>query len=367
MKYYAMLDERLCGPYEAEALTSLPGCSRRTLVQPQERLHSGHPRWREAGEVPLLAVLMDSRDRGGAPARFTIPRDPFRAPPKGHERDLVGSGREDVEEGAARSAEAQDAAAEVGRLAGRLEALECAVRGVRTAVYCGTAVLGLVGLFAALSLKDARREPTPAAAAAVPEPAPRPPSPPSPVVQATPAPNRPAAAGKAQAQRAPEPSRRSPPAAVDEDAEAALELVAGYRLPASGAARCPRSVMEARTKLGAPARTPREASSCAAMEAVLTLYDTLVAEHRWPEDKAARLLDRVVRERGGLDAAFPPESRARRLAGRTYAVELRRRDTLSAALAVLLDSDIPPAAPAVLRYEADLSSGEVRPLSSGFK
>lgn len=363
MKYYAMLDERVCGPFEPETLTGLPGCSRRTLVQPQERLNSGHPRWSEAGDVPLLAVLMDMRDRGGAPARFSIPRDDFRTPRRGHERGLTGA---TVEEAPARPAAPDDGRSEFGRLAGRLEALERAVRGVRTAVYCGTAVVGLVGMLAALSLKDVRRGPALAAQAAVQrEPAPSPAPPPAPPVPAAPAPSRPAAAAKAPA--APAPSRRPPPAAVDEEAEAALELVEGHRLPASGAARCPRSVMEARTKLGAPARTPREASSCAAMEAVLTLYDTLVAEHRWPEDKAARLLDRVVRERGGLDAAFPPESRARRLAGRTYAVELRRRDTLSAALAVLLDSDIPPAAPAVLRYEADLASGEVRPLSSGFK
>lgn len=363
MKYYAMLDERVCGPFEAETLTNLPGCSRRTLVQPQERLNSGHPRWSEAGDVPLLAVLMDMRDRGGAPARFSIPRGDFRPPRGGGERPPAGSVREAVEERPARPAAPDDARSEFGRLAARLEGLERAVRGVRTAVYCGTAVVGLVGLLAALSLKDRRFGPDPAAQPAVHrEPAASPAPPPAPPVRATPAPSQPAA--KAAPEPAPEPSRRLPPAGEDEDAAAAVELVEGYRLPASATVRCPRSVMEARTKLGAPARTPREASACAAMEAALSLYDTLVVTHRWPEDRAALLLDRIVRERGGLDAVFPLESRARREAGRAYTVELRRRDTLSAALAVLLDSDLPPARPGVLRYEADLDSGEVHPAAS---
>ena len=348
MKYYAMVDERLCGPFEAESLITLRGFTRRTLVQSQDRLDSGNPRWSEAGDVPLLAVLLDMQDRRPGPARFASVRAGHRPARRSNAVSVTEPRHEVVQAGAVRHVDLDGALSEFGRVAGRLEALEGAVRGVRTAVYCGTAVLGLLGLLASAQfLLAVRREP---AAAEV-----------SPAVQPPPVRAAVEAAVKVAALRPAQPPRPRP-TPQDGEAGAAVELVLGYRLPASAAVRCPRLVAETRTRLGALARTPREASACAAMEGVLSLYDALVNRHGWFEDKAALLLDRVIRERGGLDAVFPRRTSARPLTGRRYAVELARRDALTPALSVLLDTDMEPASPPVLRYEADLDTGEVRPL-----
>lgn len=348
MKYYAMVDESLCGPFAAEALITLRGFTRRTLVQSQDRLDSGNPRWCEAGDVPLLAVLLDMQDRTPGPARLASVRAGYRPARRPNAVSVTEPLQEVVQAAPARQTDLDGALSELGRVAGRLEALEGAVRGVRTAVYCGTAVLGLLGLLASAQLLLAvRRGP---AAAAVSAPA----EPPSALAAAEAPATRPAEAPRLAA------PPRSRPAPRDDEAGTAVALVLGSRLPASAVARCPRSVAEARAQLGVLARTPREASACAAMEGVLSLYDALVDRHGWSEDKAAPLLDRVIRERGGLEAAFPLTTSARRLTGRTYAVELARRDALTPALSVLLDSDLAPASPPVVRYEADLDTGDVR-------
>ncbi|MBI5596403.1 MAG: hypothetical protein HY928_09980 [Elusimicrobia bacterium] len=357
MKYYALMDKRVCGPLEAETLLSLPDFGRGTLVQAQERFDSDNSRWTEAGEVPLLAVLMDTRDRGASQARSAAALDAYTAARRANERDALSLKLEVVESVVAQRAAMEGARDELARLGARLEAAEAALKGIRGAIYSVAAVAGLVGLAAlGLAWRGGRPAPEAPVAPVTPTAPPIPAATPSRPVPA-PAPARPPAPKPVAFVLPPPPAPAPDPA----DGQAAVELVRGFLLTAPSPERCPRTLEEALDGEGGPARTPQELVDCGAARRAAALRAALVDRQRWSKRKADKFLRRVFADRGGFDAVFPAASSARLLGGRTYEVELSRRDLLTPALSVLLNADFPAGALPAQRYEADLATGSLRP------
>lgn len=357
MKYYALMDQSLHGPFDAEALTTLPNFTRRTLVQMQERFDSDYSRWTEAGDVPLLAVLMDTRDRGATHARSAAALDAYSAARRANERDIGALRREVVEGVQAQRAAMEGAREDLAKVVVRIADVETALKDIKKAICWGVAVGGAVGL--ALL---ARSWTSPRPGAVVPpvqdSPAPK-------AVLEPPAPLPPPAA--VQATREPEPAKPAPVAAPKPvpppDAEGeAVALVKGAALPAAGVAPCPRSLEELLQGGAGPARTAPERADCRAVARFAALRASLVGQRGWTEGKAVGLLTGVVKAKGGFDAVFPPYASVRRQGAGAYEVELGRRDLLTPAVSVLLNSDLPAEDAGPDRYAADLKARSVKPL-----
>lgn len=364
VRYYAMMDQSLHGPLEAATLLALPNFSRRTLVQGQERFNSDYSRWTEAGEVPLLAMLMDTRDRGATYARSAAALDAFSAARRADERDAAALKRDVVEGVAAQRAAMEGVRDELARIAVRIADVETGLKGIKTAIWFGTVVVGLIGL--ALLARpgvsgrpDPGAQPIPKREAAMPAPAAKLPAS-APLKEEPAKPSRAVAPPQKPVAAKPQAKVREP----KEEESDAVELVRSFLIPSPPADRCPRTLEEALEDSGTAARTPQEVVDCRAIARILALRDALAARRRWSAIKALKRIRGAMSDMGGFEAAFPAKTAALRMKGKAYEVTIGRSDMLTRRLSALFDSRLPIDANPPLRYLADLATGSVLPRPS---
>ncbi|MBI3297634.1 MAG: hypothetical protein HYZ75_05690 [Elusimicrobia bacterium] len=321
MKYYAYLDKRLNGPLEAETLTALPDFSRLTLVQTEDRYEAEQDRWTEAGDVPLLALLLETRER--------------RARTEANRRQVAANE-------ANRRAALEAAAKDLSKIEARLASVETALTrliGRVTLAAGGAAVLAVLGLCWSFM---GRAEPT-ASVAAPPVPGPSRVSV-AEIPAAVPVPAADVAARPAAPPRRAVPAR---PAAPDPDESEAVALVRRSLIPEPDPVPCPRSYDEAVLGEGGPARTPRELVDCWAWRRFSAAAEGLSASRRWSKRKAVKTLSADMEKLGGFEGSFPWHGAAKRLAPGVYEVEVGRSDRLTRVGELRL------------RYRADLRAGTV--------
>jgi hypothetical protein len=138
-------------------------------------------------------------------------------------------------------------------------------------------------------------------------------------------------------------------------------LVLNFLAPNPAPGICPRGLDEFVAGDGGPARTPQEALECWTWKRVGAAADALAQARRQARDEALADLQVDVMGWGGFGKLFPLEVRAEKSEGRTYRVDLVRRDLLAEKLATRYKLKLTGAETA-LSYEVDVTERSLRPL-----
>ncbi len=236
--------------------------------------------------------------------------------------------------------------------------------------------IGLLALGALAAAFLYKKTPPPAPAAKAPvvpaEPVPiAQPAPPPPAAVEPPAAPRPAPVKKPKARPKPKPKPAGDPVrrailerTSRQEEAAAAAFVKSYLSPSPAPKPCPRTMEEVRTGEAGPARTPLEASDCWAWTRLSAAAEGLAAARGLERGHALSALENDLAGWGGFAAVFPAVESVRRVGGRQFEVELRRDDLLGRKIHERYGLSVSSGSAALsLRYEVDLASASLRPLT----